>query len=240
MLGQIEEPSRSAPPPKRSCAASWPTPHTSCARRSPVHPRLLGGLLARQRRPRRPGLAMRRIQEEGSAWRHGRGAPLLARLGEGRDPDKLPVDIARVVGDCVSDARAAGPGPAITVDRWRRRPCSATTSSSTRWSATSLSNAVRHTPPEAAIRVTLNAADGLATLAVADDGPGLMPTSRPRCSSPSSAPTSHAPARPAAPAWASPSSPPSSRRTTAPSARHRPRRGRRLHGHLPLRAPAPV
>ena len=38
-----------------------------------------------------------------------------------------------------------------------------------------LSNALRHTPAEARIRVTLRPATARATLAVADDGPGLEP-----------------------------------------------------------------
>ena len=38
-----------------------------------------------------------------------------------------------------------------------------------------LDNALRHTPEEARIRVALQAGDGRAELAVADDGPGLEP-----------------------------------------------------------------
>ena len=82
-------------------------------------------------------LAMRRIQEESK--RMGvmvEELLVLARLGEGREPERLPVDLARVVADCVSDARAAAPERDITVEPSRRPTCWATTTSSTRWSTT--------------------------------------------------------------------------------------------------------
>ena len=121
-------------------------------------------------------LAMRRIEEESK--RMGvmvEELLVLARLGEGREPEKLPVDLARVVDDCVSDARAAAPARDITLERVETATVMGDDHQLHQVVHNLLSNAVRHTPPEARIRLTLAASDGYATVAVADDGPGLEP-----------------------------------------------------------------
>jgi two-component system OmpR family sensor kinase len=121
-------------------------------------------------------LAMRRIEEESK--RMGvmvEELLVLARLGEGREPEKLPVDLARVVDDCVSDARAAAPERDVTLERVETADVLGDDHQLHQVLHNLLNNAVRHTPPEAQIRVTLAASDGYATLAVADDGPGLEP-----------------------------------------------------------------
>ena len=121
-------------------------------------------------------LAMRRIEEESK--RMGvmvEELLVLARLGEGREPEKLPVDLARVVDDCVSDARAASPDRDITVDRVETVDVLGDDHQLHQVLHNLLRNAARHTPPEAHVHVTLAASDGYATLAVADDGPGLEP-----------------------------------------------------------------
>ena len=121
-------------------------------------------------------LAMRRIEEESK--RMGvmvEELLVLARLGEGRQPEKLPVDLARVVDDCVSDARTAAPAREIHLERAEAADVLGDDHQLHQVVHNLLSNAVRHTPPEAHVRVTLTAEDGHATLAVADDGPGLDP-----------------------------------------------------------------
>ena len=63
-------------------------------------------------------LAMRRIEEESK--RMGvmvEELLVLARLGEGREPERAPVDLARVVDDAVSDARASAPARDIALER---------------------------------------------------------------------------------------------------------------------------
>ena len=84
-------------------------------------------------------LAMRRIEEESK--RMGvmvEELLVLARLGEGREPERAPVDLARVVDDAVSDARAAAPARDIAARaRGDRATCWATTTSSARSSPTS-------------------------------------------------------------------------------------------------------
>jgi two-component system OmpR family sensor kinase len=121
-------------------------------------------------------LAMRRIEEESK--RMGvmvEELLVLARLGEGREPEKLPVDLARVVDDCVNDARTAAPARGIALERADTADVLGDDHQLRQVVANLLNNALRHTPAEAQIRVTLQAADGRATLTVSDDGPGLEP-----------------------------------------------------------------
>jgi two-component system OmpR family sensor kinase len=121
-------------------------------------------------------LAMRRIEEESK--RMGvmvEELLVLARLGEGRAPERAPVDLARVVDDAVNDARASAPARDIVCERAETVDVLGDDHQLRQVVANLLSNALRHTPPEAQIRVRLSARDGYATLAVADDGPGLEP-----------------------------------------------------------------
>lgn len=121
-------------------------------------------------------LAMRRIEEE--SRRMGvmvEELLVLARLGEGREPERLPVDLARVVGDAVNDARAAASARDIVLERVETADVLGDDHQLRQVVANLLNNALRHTPEEAQIRVTLAVADGRATLAVADDGLGLAP-----------------------------------------------------------------
>jgi two-component system, OmpR family, sensor kinase len=121
-------------------------------------------------------LAMRRIEEESK--RMGvmvEELLVLARLGEGREPERAPVDLARVVDDAVNDARAAAPARDIALESVEAVDVLGDDHQLRQVVANLLGNALRHTPDEARIRVTLVAGDGRATLAVADDGPGLTP-----------------------------------------------------------------
>ena len=126
--------------------------------------------------PENLDLAMRRIEEESSRM----GAMVeellvLARLGEGRPPERAAVDLARVVADGVSDARAGAPARDIVVESVATAEVLGDDHQFRQVVANLLNNALRHTPPEAQIRVTLAVADGRARLSVADDGPGLEP-----------------------------------------------------------------
>ena len=121
-------------------------------------------------------LAMRRIEEESTRM----GAMVeellvLARLGEGRQPDRAAVDLARVVADAVSDARAAAPARDIVIDSVETAEVLGDDHQLRQVVANLLGNALRHTPDEAQISVRLTTGDGHALLAVADDGPGLAP-----------------------------------------------------------------
>lgn len=119
-------------------------------------------------------LAMRRIEEESK--RMGLMVEellVLARIGEGREPERAPVDLSRVVVDAVGDAHAAAPERDISLECAETAQVLGDDHQLRQVVANLLTNAVRHTPPEAQIRVCLTAGDGRATLAVADDGPGL-------------------------------------------------------------------
>jgi len=121
-------------------------------------------------------LAMRRIEEE--SRRMGvmvEELLVLARLGENREPERAPVDLARVVSDAVSDARAAAPERDIELESAAAADVLGDEHQLRQVVANLLGNAVRHTPDEARIRVRLTTGDGRAALAVADDGPGLEP-----------------------------------------------------------------
>jgi two-component system OmpR family sensor kinase len=121
-------------------------------------------------------LAMRRIEEESK--RMGimvEELLVLARLGENREPERIPVDLARVVSDAVSDASAAAPERELTLDVRETAEVLGDDHQLRQVVANLLSNALRHTPDGAGIRVRLSAFDGHALLAVADDGPGLEP-----------------------------------------------------------------
>jgi two-component system, OmpR family, sensor kinase len=121
-------------------------------------------------------LAMRRIEEESK--RMGvmvEELLVLARLGEGREPEQAPVNLARVVGDAVSDARAAAPERAIALDAVEDLKVIGDDAQLRQVVANLLGNALRHTPDDAAIRVRLAPDGGSAALEVADDGPGLAP-----------------------------------------------------------------
>ena len=142
-------------------------------------------------------LAMRRIEEESK--RMGvmvEELLVLARLGEGREPERAPVDLARVVDDAVSDARAAAPARDIALERAETADVLGDDHQLRQVVANLLGNALRHTPDEAQIRVTLRGRRRPRRRSPSPTtAPGSNRTSPPRCSSPSSAPTSRAPAQ---------------------------------------------
>ena len=118
--------------------------------------------------------AMRRIEEESK--RMGvmvEELLVLARLGEGRQPEREPVDLTRIVSDAVADARAAAPDRKISLDPADGTIVMGDDHQLRQVLANLLANAREHTPAGTPVHVTLTAADGQAVLAVADEGPGL-------------------------------------------------------------------
>ncbi len=102
---------------------------------------------------------------------------LLARLGEGRTPERAPVDLARVVADCVGDAGLADPTRAddLSVEAPAALIVTGDDAQLRQVAANLVANAVRHTPQGTPIRVRLSAEDDRAHVTVADEGPGLAP-----------------------------------------------------------------
>lgn len=122
--------------------------------------------------------AMRRIEDE--SRRMGVMVDellLLARLGEGRTPERAPVDLARIVADCVGDAALAAPARAddLSFESPESLVVTGDDAQLRQVAANLLGNAVRYTPEGTAIRVRLTAEGGAALLSVADEGPGLAP-----------------------------------------------------------------
>ncbi len=105
---------------------------------------------------------------------------LLARLDEGRDLERQPIDLATVLVDVVSDAHAAGPGhvwsldlpeePVIVEgDRARLHQVFANL----------LANARVHTPAGTTVTAALGVEGNDAVVTVQDDGPGIPESVRP-------------------------------------------------------------
>ena len=97
--------------------------------------------------------AMRRIEEE--SRRMGVMVDellLLARLGEGRRPEREPVDLARVVADAVGDARAADAGRNISLDAPAELVVTGDEHQLRQVVANLLGNARKHTPPDCRAR----------------------------------------------------------------------------------------
>jgi two-component system OmpR family sensor kinase len=123
---------------------------------------------------------MRRIEDE--AVRMGllvEDLLLLARVDQQRPLEYAPVDLLAVASDAVHDAKAVAPDRSIVLELLPsdRPPVVPGDDARIRQVAANLvSNALTHTPPDAAVRVrvgTLAGAEPRAVLEVSDDGPGL-------------------------------------------------------------------
>jgi two-component system OmpR family sensor kinase len=99
---------------------------------------------------------------------------LLARIDAGRPLERAPVDLSAVVVESVGDAHAAGPAY-----HWRLElpedpvvvPGDATRLHQVLGNL--LANARTHTPAGTTVTTALSTSDGMATLTVADNGPGI-------------------------------------------------------------------
>ena len=124
--------------------------------------------------------AMSRVESEAHRMTHlVEDLLLLARLDSGRPLERMPVDLARLCADAISDAHAAGPdhrwnlevpGEPVLVPGDDARLHQVV--------ANLLANARVHTPPGSSVTLSLHteSLDGdldEAVLRVADDGPGI-------------------------------------------------------------------
>ena len=119
--------------------------------------------------------AMSRVESEADRMSHlVEDLLLLARLDSGPYLDLQPVDLAEVVVNAVSDARAAGPDhvwrlsvpdePVMgRADRYRLHQVITNL----------LANARTHTPPGTAVETGVSVTAGEAVITVTDNGPGI-------------------------------------------------------------------
>ncbi len=100
---------------------------------------------------------------------------LLARLDSGREIDRRPVDLTRLLVEAVNDARVVDPERHWTFDV-PDEPVTVTGDEQRLHQAVTnlLTNASRHTPPETTVDVRLRVADA-ARIEVHDNGPGIDP-----------------------------------------------------------------
>lgn len=103
---------------------------------------------------------------------------LLARLDEGRELDRDPVDLSLLLIDALSDAHAAGPGHVWSIDL-PEEPVEVTGDAPRLHQVVMnlLANARVHTPEGTHVVASLavDAAAQEAVIAVSDDGPGIPP-----------------------------------------------------------------
>jgi two-component system OmpR family sensor kinase len=99
---------------------------------------------------------------------------LLARLDEGRELQRQPFDITRMLVDAVSDAHAAGPDHEWSLDQ-PDEPVIVTGDAPRLQQAVAnlLANARVHTPVGTSVEVALAVAADAVTITVTDNGPGI-------------------------------------------------------------------
>jgi two-component system OmpR family sensor kinase len=97
---------------------------------------------------------------------------LLARLDEGRQLEREPVQLERVVDDAVETARTVDPNRPISL-ALEPAPVVGDQARLRQIIDNLLSNVRAHTPPGAPVDVRVSTSNGSAIVAVADSGPGL-------------------------------------------------------------------
>ena len=119
---------------------------------------------------------LRRIEDE--ATRMGvlvEDLLVLARLDQHRPLERADVDLAVLAGDAVHDARAVQPERPVDLDVPGPVHVRGDEARLRQVLANLVANALRHTPPDARVRVRVVRAGGEAVVEVADEGPGMAP-----------------------------------------------------------------
>lgn len=98
---------------------------------------------------------------------------LLARLDQGRRLDARPVELRRIAGDAVEDARATEPGRPLELVAPERVVVLGDRDRLAQVAHNLVRNALSHTPPGTPVRVEVAASATMGVLTVSDRGPGL-------------------------------------------------------------------
>jgi signal transduction histidine kinase len=99
---------------------------------------------------------------------------LLARADAHRSQARRPTDLSKVLVEAAAELEPVADGHELSVDA-EPAIVSGTRDDLHRLTLNLLENALRHTPRGTHIRATTATVDGLATLTVEDDGPGVPP-----------------------------------------------------------------
>jgi two-component system OmpR family sensor kinase len=100
---------------------------------------------------------------------------MLARLDQGRELRREPVDLVPLARDLVGDARVVDPGRPITLEADGAVVVAGDDPALRQVVGNLIANARVHTPPGTPVTVRVGVRDGLGVLEVADRGPGLAP-----------------------------------------------------------------
>ncbi len=103
---------------------------------------------------------------------------LLARADAGRLAARTRCNLAEIAGNAAAEVAPTIGERELRIDNDRPLPVDGNPDELHRMILNLLDNAVRHTPPGAAIELRLRAAGGEAVVEVADDGPGVPPELR--------------------------------------------------------------
>ncbi len=98
---------------------------------------------------------------------------LLADLDAQRPLDLQPIDVAQLLGDLADDARVVQPDRTIDVHTEPGVNIAADQARLTQAVAALISNALRHTPPTAALHLRASTSDSHVMIDVIDEGPGI-------------------------------------------------------------------
>ena len=119
-------------------------------------------------------LARRRIEEEAIRMTGLVDDMLvLARLDQGRPLEQEPVDLQAIATDAVADARAVAPQRDIKLASSGSVVVNGDDTRLRQVVGNLVRNALVHTPPQTPIDISVSTEDSIATLSVADHGPGL-------------------------------------------------------------------
>jgi two-component system, OmpR family, sensor kinase len=103
---------------------------------------------------------------------------LLARADTGRLAARTRCNLAEIAGNAAAEVAPTIGERELRIDNDRPLPVDGNPDELHRMILNLLDNAIRHTPPGAAIELRLRAAGGAAVVEVADDGPGVPPELR--------------------------------------------------------------